>query len=204
MGGNPPGFEITKVLQAKGTSMQRTSFDSILPNDDAFNKMFDDAEASSGFDPLPSGTYRCLVAKGEMIVSKEKRTPGFQITFEVIGGEFSRRKIWHTVWMTAKSVSIAKAELAKLGIATSAQLKQPLPPGMIAVVKVVVHADDDGETRNSVKRFEIVKGEAEPDDFAPVAPTAPTPGGNSGARQREPGDDDDFDWETGEYGKAVA
>jgi hypothetical protein len=62
-----------------------------------FNKTWNETEASSGFDPLPPGVYRCLITDGRLFTSKTNATPGFKITFEVIDPPHAGRKVWHDV-----------------------------------------------------------------------------------------------------------
>jgi Protein of unknown function (DUF669) len=184
-------------------SMQRKRLSDIVSGSvENFKKTWDETEASEGFTPLPAGLYRCLITGGEMFTSKKNETPGYKITFEVTTGPLAGRKIWHDVWLTDKALSMAKAELAKIGIAKPDQFDQPLPPGMIADVKVVLRTDDDGDSYNRVKTFQVIKADVPAADFAPSKPAKPeTP------KQREAGDDDDlddegFDWSAGEQNAA--
>jgi hypothetical protein len=178
--------------------MQKKLGDIVRGSTDDFKKSWDTTEASEGFTPLPPGTYRCLIASGEMFNHDSKGTPGFKVIFEVISGPYASRKIWHDIWLTEKALGIAKAELAKLGIVQPDQLERPLPVGLIADVKIVKRTDDGGEEWNRVKRFDLVSPEVPPADFAPTSAA------------REPGDDEPeegtdgyldsggFDWSRGE------
>src|SRR5271165_347861 len=118
-----------------------------------FNKTWNETEASSGFDPLPPGVYRCLITDGRLFTSRANSTPGFKITFEVIDPPHARRKVWHDVWLSSKALGIAKGELAKRGITSPDQLEQPLPPGLTADVQVVQRTDDNGVVFNRVRSF---------------------------------------------------
>jgi hypothetical protein len=176
-----------------------------------FNRAWNETEASAGFDPLPPGVYRCLIADGALFTSKTNATPGFKITFEVIAGPFAGRKAWHDIWLSNKALSIAKAGLAKLGINTPDQLEQPLPPGLLADVTVVLRNDDNGAAFNQVRSFKIVNADIPADSYSPADPSGSE--GDSGHLAaghasppprvtREPGDDDDrddsgFDWRPG-------
>ena len=151
-----------------------------------FKKTWETTEASEGFPPLPSGTYRCLVAGGDMFNTDKNSTPGYRVVFEVTSNPYVGRKFWHSIWLTDKALAMAKAELAKLGITRPEQLEQPLPPGMIADVKVVLRTNDDGDQFNRVKSFQVIQSEVPAADFAPP-PDAPK------TAPREPGDDDDDD-----------
>ncbi len=163
---------------------QRKKLSDILNGSSAdFKKTWDATEASDGFKPLPAGTYSCLVASGELSTSKSG-TPGYKITFEILDGPFGGRKIWHDIWLTDKSMAIAKGELAKFGIVRTEQLDRPLPVGLLASVKVVLHTTDEGDTYNRIKSFEVKAISVPAAVFAPFDVPA--------WRTREPGDDDDL------------
>ena len=132
-----------------------------------FQRTWDTTEASSGFDPLPPGVYRCLISDGRLFTSKTNATPGFKIEFQVIDPPHAGRKVWHDVWLSSKALSMAKGELAKLGIKSPDQLEQPLPPGLIADVTVVQRTDDYGAVFNRVKTFKVVESDVPADDYRP-------------------------------------
>jgi hypothetical protein len=184
-----------------------------------FQKAWNETEASSGFDPLPSGVYRCLVTDSGLFTSRTNATPGFKVEFQVIAGPFANRKIWLDLWLTDKALPMAKGELAKLGITSPDQLERPLPPGLTADVSIALRTDDDGTTYNRVKKFKVIDVEVPAADFRPadnldieqreedggrLDSTGPASTGSR--RTREPGDDDDrdddgFDWRQGAQAK---
>jgi hypothetical protein len=144
---------------------------------DELARQFDEAEAAGELTTLPKGEYRCLVASGELVESKSG-TPGYSLTFAVLDGEHKSRKVWHKLWLTPAALPLTKRDLGKLGVTSLDQLEQPLPTGLVASVKVVVRADDDGTERNRVTSFVVVDRLADPtadDDFA--APPAAENGG---------------------------
>ncbi len=196
--------------RAKGTpsSDKRPRLRDIVRGNAAdFNRTWNETEASSGFDPLPPGTYRCLVSDGCLFTSKTNATPGFKITFQVIDPPHAGRKVWHDVWLSSKALSMAKGELAKLGITSPDQLEQPLPPGLIANVQVIQRTDDNGVVFNRVKTFKVIESDIPADDYRPddnldverdEGDDNHLAAGHTATRPREPGDDDDgFDWRTG-------
>jgi hypothetical protein len=158
-----------------------------------FQKTWDTTEASSGFDPLPAGVYRCLITDGRLFTSRTNATPGYKIEFQVIAGPFAGRKVWLDVWLSSKALPMAKGELAKLGIVSADQLERPLPPGLTADVQVVQRTDDDGTTFNRVKTFKIVPADVPAADFSPDDSDVP--------RESEADDEhldaDGFDWRKG-------
>jgi hypothetical protein len=136
---------------------------------------FNATVAAGDMLPLPRGNYRCRVTDGELTTSKSG-TPGYSLTFSVENGEHKGRRLWHTAWLTVASMPLAKRDLAKLGITSLDMLDRPLPPGMVADVKVVVRSDDDGVERNRVASFNVVEVLADPTgdaDFASPTTHAP-------------------------------
>jgi len=179
-----------------------------------FQRTWDTTEASSGFDPLPPGVYRCLISDGRLFTSKSNSTPGYKVTFQVIDPPHAGRKFWLDVWLSSKALGMAKGELAKLGIVSPDQLERPLSPGRTADVQVVQRTADDGTTFNRVKTFKIVESVVPADDYRPADDLDVERGEGDGERPaagqastclpvtREPGGDDDrdgdgFDWRTG-------
>lgn len=142
---------------------QRPRLDSILGGSgDDFNTLWESTDAAGDFEPLPPGSYTCLLTDSKLAESRLKQTPGFKITFEVITpAKYAGRKIWHDLWLTAKALPTTKRDLAKLGITHPDQMGKALPTGMMAMVKVVLRTDDDGTARNRVLSFAIT-GEAPP------------------------------------------
>lgn len=146
---------------------------------DELARQFAETEAAGDMVPLPKGEYRCVVTSGELVTSKGG-TPGYSLTFTVHAGEYRGRKLWHTSWLTAAALPMTKRDLAKLGVTSLDMLEQPLPAGLVCVVKVVLRADDDGTERNRVVSFVVVDRLADPtadDDFASPLPADTAEGG---------------------------
>ena len=136
-------------------------------NDESFKKLWDSTEAAGDLKPLPKDKYCCLLVSGEQQISR-KGTRGYKITFRVIDGEFSGRLVWDDVWFTNAALPMAKRKLARLGITTSEQVYQPVPPGIRCTVHVVVSQKDDGRVDNDVTNFEVTgHDEPEVNPFAP-------------------------------------
>ena len=55
-----------------------------------FNSTWHETEATSRFDPLPPGEYRCLITDGRLFTSRSNSTPGFKI--EIPGSRRSLRR----------------------------------------------------------------------------------------------------------------
>ena len=151
-----------------------------------FDDIFDGWEEVQSADdygqPLPVGKYVCLWKRGELTTNR-KGTPSYKLTFEIESGEHATRKLWTDIWLTAASRTIAKRDLAKLGITNPReQLTQPIPRWLRVAVWVGLRADDSGTEHNVVTRFEVlelVKPEA--DVFAPCDVVADSPEPKEGA-----------------------
>jgi hypothetical protein len=124
-------------------------------------------QAAVGFDPIPDGVHRCSITDGRLIASKSNETPGFRLEFRVIDGLYAGRRVWLDLWLTDKAIGIAKGQLAKLGIVSLEQLEEPLPPGLIADVRVGQETNGDGMTFNRVKSFKLVNADVPTGDNSP-------------------------------------
>ena len=143
---------------------------------DELARQFAAAEAAGDLSPLPRGTYPRRLTDGELVTSKGG-TPGYAVTFVVDEGEHKGRKLWHSLWLTPAALPMTKRDLGKLGVTSLEMLERPMPAGIVADVKVVVRADDDGTERNRVVTFDVVGVIADPTadaDFASPMPAAAT------------------------------
>ena len=168
---------------------ERKRLSDILPSGDRENlaRLWDSTKAADDLGLLPAGEYRCRILDGTLSTAKTG-TPGYKITFEIVDGEHAGRRIWHDIWITPAALSMAKRDLSKIGVTRFDLLERPLPPGILATVKLAVRKEDDGTERNRVRDFWATGIEAvEPEPFAPDA------GAGDGATS----EDDGFDWTTG-------
>jgi hypothetical protein len=168
--------------------VERKRLSDILMNSEreSLERAWSTTKAADDLTPLPSGEYRCRIASGELSKSKGG-TPGYKLKMEVADGEHVGRLVWHDIWLTDAAMSMAKRDLAKLGIERFEQLDQPLPPGIIVSARIALRKNDDGSEYNRVSRFEVV-GIEPPDPFAPAD-------GNDG--EEDTTDADGFDWRAG-------
>jgi hypothetical protein len=148
---------------------ERKKLSDILLNSDRdrIGRLWESTKAAEDLKPIPSGEYRCALVNGEPF-SARSGTPGYKLTFEVIEGEFSGRRVWHDIWFSEAAILLAKRDLAKLGVTNLDQLERPMPEGIIVAAKVALRQNDDKTEFNRVVRFEVVGTEPpEPDPFAP-------------------------------------
>lgn len=131
---------------------------------------FANAQAAGDFEALPAGSYTCRIVGGELEASRRNQTPGYKLVFRVLEGEYAGRQVFHDIWLTEAALPMAKRDLGKLGVAELSQLESPLPAGIRCEVAVALRTDDDGTTRNRVRRFDVVGiDKPEVDEFHPDA-----------------------------------
>jgi hypothetical protein len=149
-------------------SCRKKLSDILLESDrDNIKKSWADAEAAKEFGPLPRGEYIARIVDASPIKAKTG-TPGFQLAFKVLEGEFAGRMFWKDIWLTSAAIPMAKRDLGKLGVTDLDQLDQPFPQGIRCKVKLGLQEDDDGNERNRVQSFEVVAIDPpEADPFAP-------------------------------------
>jgi hypothetical protein len=148
---------------------KRPTYESIPGGGDDFNDLWNRTQAADdGFDPLPPGTYRCLVADGRLATAKNG-TASYKVTFQVVEGPFTGRKVWHDCFLTPKALAMSKRDLDKLRIHTPEQLTQAPPTGIVADIRVVLRTESDGRTFNRVAGFKVVEDAPPPGIFDPDA-----------------------------------
>jgi hypothetical protein len=148
---------------------ERKKLTDILLNSDRekLGRAWSETKAAADLKPLPSGTYRCTVASGELFTSKSG-TPGYKLKLVVVQGDFIDRVVWLDVWLSEPALPMAKRDLGKLGVTSPEQLEHPLPEGIVVDAKVAIRKNDDGTGHNRVVRFDVVAIESpEPEPFAP-------------------------------------
>ena len=147
----------------------------ILANngDDDFKNLWDSTEATGEMAPLPAGEYIAHIVDGKLDCSTKKGTPGYNVTFKVLVGDYFGRIFWDTYWLTPAALPQTKRDLAKLGITSLEQLEQPLPKYIRCKCKLALRRDDEGNERNRLKSFEVIGlDKPEDDPFAPGAAEA--------------------------------
>jgi hypothetical protein len=141
---------------------------------DSLRNAWQNTEAAGDFsnEPIPAGTYEARLMDGELFQSRHG-TPGYKLTFEIAegdpdagSGKYAGRRCWHDLWLTPAAMPMTKRDLAKLGVSDFAQLERPLPAVLRVKLRLAVRRDDDGNTYNRVKRFDVLGiDEPEKDPF---------------------------------------
>jgi hypothetical protein len=137
---------------------------------DEIRRQWESTEAAGEFEPLPSGTYECHIHSAELFNAKTG-TPGVKVQFRVCDGEHVGRCVFHDCWLTEPAMPGTKRDLAKLAITDIEQLDNiDIPPDQIRCsVRVARREDDNGESYNRVRRFDLIRiDEPESDAFAPA------------------------------------
>lgn len=145
------------------------------------NDLWKSTAAADDFAPLPPGSYVCRLTSGELRQAKTG-TPEYVLTFRVIEGEYAKRQVWHSLFLTSAALPMAKRDLGKLGVTTLEQLEGPLPKGIRCRVQVTLRKDDNNVEHNRVRSFEVIGIDPpDVDAFAPLPTNSTGPMGPSGA-----------------------
>lgn len=75
---------------------------------------FQDIKATA--DPIPAGTYPCIIAKGEVKSSKEKNEPYVAWEFTVVAGAHMGRKLFHNTYVSEKAAWTTKMITEAAGV----------------------------------------------------------------------------------------
>lgn len=145
------------------------------------NDLWNSTAAADDFGPLPPGVYVCRLASGELRQAKTG-TPEYVLTFRVLEGEFAKRQVWHSLYLTPAALPMAKRDLAKIGVTALEQLEGPLPKGIRCRVQVTLRKDDNNVEQNRVRSFEAISIDPpDVDAFAPLPTNSTGPTSPSGA-----------------------
>ena len=161
--------------------MQRKSLSDILHGNGEFFDDWDNLKAADDFGPVPPGEYIAHLLTSELSESRTKGTPSYKLTFKIIEGDYTGRRLWYDIWLTAGAKSQAKRDFAKLGITDPKnQLERPLPQGIRCKCLVKLRREDDGSEYNRIKTFSVIGIDEPPTDpFAPID-TAEAPQDSAG------------------------
>lgn len=125
----------------------------------------DQVPPSTGFDAIPPGKYQAVIIESEQKETSKKNGHYLNLTFEIIEGEFEKRKVWARLNLDNPSdvaVGIARAELSAICRAVGHQGKlvdstqlHDLP----LTIRVIKKKDQQtGEDRNEIKGYEPTGG----------------------------------------------
>jgi hypothetical protein len=139
-------------------------------------------EPSSGFSPIPAGKYVAVITDDEMKDTRNGSGRYLQLTFEIVEGEYSGRKLWTRLNLenaNMEAVKIARADLSAICRAVNVMQLQDtvqlhnLP--MVITVRLKKNKETD-EMQNEIKGYESKQAYAPgATASAPAAQTATAP-----------------------------
>jgi len=142
-------------------------FFELLRNADLSN-LWNETEPAGEHEPLPPGQYLATIERGELRAAGRRETPAYTVTFRVVEGPYTGRRVWYDVWLTPAALPYAKRDLMKIGITDPRQLERPVPQGIRCRVRVARRETDDGTIFNRVTGFDVVEiAQPDADPFAP-------------------------------------
>lgn len=139
-------------------------------------------EPSSGFSPIPAGKYVAVITDDEMKDTRNGSGRYLQLTFEIVEGEYSGRKLWTRLNLenaNMEAVKIARADLSAICRAVNVMQLQDtvqlhnLP--MVITVRLKKNKETE-EMQNEIKGYENKQSYAPgATASAPAAQTATAP-----------------------------
>ena len=138
-------------------------------------------------EALPAGTYECVIIESEMLPTKAGNGSFLKLTFEVVSGEHTGRRLWSRLNLDNPSktaVEIARAELSAICHAVNVLTPQDSSElhNLPLLVTVKVRQLDDGAV-NDIKGYAPVSRATSRQAAAPAAQPASAPAAASTAPQ---------------------
>lgn len=116
-------------------------------------------EPMMSFDPLPDGEYLAVITESQEKANSKGTGSYVKLTFEIIEGEHTGRKIWTQLNLDNPSLTamkIARSELAAICLAvgvTRPSDSQELHDIPLVIKVKVVKRQDTGEMKNEIKGY---------------------------------------------------
>lgn len=166
--------------------MSEMDLDDVLEGVDLENN---DLSQRNVIELLPPGEYIVQATEGG-IVRKDSGDAMIKLTFEVLDGDYTNRKLWTNLNIRHSNPVAQRIALEDLTeMWRDAMGGSGNPPSVDYLlwkpikVKVTTEKGKDGETRNRIKRYMPVSGSAPAgkaavSQVAPKASSAPAPAGN--------------------------
>ncbi len=128
------------------------SFDSGFWNelDDHWKEGGEEEADEQEFSLLPEGSYDVRIAKWHFMESADKKTPGMNVEFDVIGQ--GNRKLWHTFWLTPANLPYV---LRDVRVITGNRVTKPSDLQDVNFEGCVVNVAVKHETYNEKERSNI-------------------------------------------------
>ncbi len=77
----------------------------------------DEVAPSTSLDPIPAGKYQAVITDSELKMTKSGTGSYLELTFEIISGEYEKRKLWARLNIrnnNQKAVEIAQRDLSAI------------------------------------------------------------------------------------------
>lgn len=118
-----------------------------------------EVQPSTGFEPLPEGEYLAIIESSEEKATKAGTGAYLQFTFQVIEGEYAKRKVWARLNHknpSAEAQKIGLAELSALCRAVGVMTPQSTEELHNKPLRIKVGFEkraDNGELSNKIKKY---------------------------------------------------
>ena len=128
---------------------------------------------STTLEAIPAGKYQAVIVESELKMTKSGTGSYLELTFEIIAGEFAKRRLWARLNIknsNPKAVEIAQRDLAAICYAVNVlhpQDSSELHDKPLTVAVRCAKNQETGELQNEIK------GYAAPVSVSSVQPAAP-------------------------------
>lgn len=136
----------------------------------------------TGFDLLPVREYQAVITESELKKANSGNGDYFNLTFEIIDGEFKGRKVWQRITQNSdneKARNIGKAQLASICKAVGKMAPNDTEElhDIPLIIKVGIEKGTNGyQDRNKITAYKPASGATPQPAKAPPATTPATPG----------------------------
>ena len=125
-----------------------------------------EVQPQQSFDALPPGRYEAIISASEMKDTKAGTGQYLQLTFDVVGGQYEKRKLWsrlNLVNPNATAVQIAERELSAIchcvGILVPADSEE-LHDALLVIDVIQELNPMSGQQTNRIKGYSQVSAPA--------------------------------------------
>lgn len=136
---------------------------------DEWAKAWEAAAPADDRMPLPAGVYRLRLREAGLSKSRDKGTPSFKLTLEVVDGDHAGRLVWSDLWLTPRALPMTKRDLSKLGLAVPEKAAEALRvlrsaklPAVLLEAHVLLKRSDTGSEWNELRSFKVLGVETDP------------------------------------------
>ncbi len=119
----------------------------------------DEVAPSTSLDPIPAGKYQAVITDSELKMTKSGTGSYLELTFEIISGEYEKRKLWARLNIrnnNQKAVEIAQRDLSAICHAVNVLHPQDsceLHDKPLTIAVRLVKNENDDEYRNEIKGY---------------------------------------------------